>query len=148
MKNNFAEELKAEKRIKAGYEKAERDCNPEVMKTARAEIKALMEEIDSKGEAYARNYRLYREAVECGNEYIDWDALLYGEKVEEFVNELRNCGIEKFTFSSGWSNAIELAWLFTQNGCVLEGFVQINNKYKDTFTNAHEKKPALLFSIR
>jgi hypothetical protein len=63
------------------------------------------------------------------------------------IESLKALGIEKFTFSSTWSSSVEVAWLFTQNGCTLEGLVEINGKCKQTFSDDFEKAHGFLFSI-
>ena len=77
-KNNFAEEYAQETAIKAQYHEAEKAGNTEGQEAARNAYHELEEQIAGKGNPYARIYRLYSEAQERGNAYIDlndtiWD---------------------------------------------------------------------------
>lgn len=56
--------------------------------------------------------------------------------------------IEAFTFSPSWTQALESAWLFTQNGCTLEGMVEINDRCKVILSDEHEKRHALMFRVQ
>ena len=69
------------------------------------------------------------------------------DKVAGLIENLRNLGIEHFTFSSTWSSAVETAWLFKENGCELEGLVQINSRYTSFRKNEYEKAAAYLFRV-
>ncbi|WP_419091400.1 DUF7698 family protein, partial [Waltera sp.] len=119
-KNNFAEEYAREATIKAQYHEAEKAGNTEGQEAARNAYHELEKQIAAKGNAYARIYRLYSKAQERGNRYIDLNDTIWDEQVKPLIGSLREYGIEKFTFSSTWSSAVETAWLFTQNGCRLE----------------------------
>ena len=68
-------------------------------------------------------------------------------QVSDLVQNLRDLGIEHFTFSSTWSSAVETAWLFKENGCELEGLVQINSRYTSFRKNEYEKAAAYLFRV-
>ena len=87
------------------------------------------------------------EAVERGNEHIDLNEVIWDKDVESLIQLLRENGVEYFTFSSTWSSAVEIAWLFTQNGCTLEGLVEVNSPYTNTFTGEREKAHGYLFAI-
>ena len=63
------------------------------------------------------------------------------------IKTLRALGFRKFTFSSAWSSAVETAWLFIKNGCLLEGMVEIKSKHKDFETDEYEKIHAYLFNL-
>lgn len=146
-KNNFAEEYARETEIKAQYHEAEKAGNAEGQEAARMAYHELEEQIAAKGNPYARIYRLYSEAKERGNEYIDLNDTIWDEQVKPLIGSLREYGIEKFTFSSTWSSAVETAWLFTQNGCRLEGLVEINSRHKAFMSDEYEKAHGYLFSI-
>ena len=87
------------------------------------------------------------EAQERGNAYIDLNDTIWDDQVPALIGNLREYGIEKFTFSSTWSSAVETAWLFTQNGCRLEGLVEINGRHKAFMSDEYEKAHGYLFSI-
>ena len=112
-KNNFAEEYAREAAIKAQYHEAEKAGSKEGQEAARDAYHELEEQVAAKGNSYARIYRLYSEAQDRGNEYIDLNDTIWDEQVKPLICSLREYGIEKFTFSSTWSSAVETAWLFT-----------------------------------
>jgi len=145
-KNNFAEEYAREAAIKAQYHEAETAGNAEGQEAARNAYQELEQQINAKGDSYARLYQLYSEARERGNEYIDLSDTIWDKQVKPLVGSLREYGVEKFTFSSTWSSAVETAWLFTQNGCRLEGLLEINSRHKAFMSGEYEKAHGYLFS--
>ena len=147
MKNDFAREYAQEQLNIRNYHEAE-DRNDEAgMQAARDAHKAWSEAIDAKGQDYANLYHLYEDAQDGGNELIDISEVVWDEKVEALIASFRKYGIERFTFSSGWSSAVETAWLFIQQGCKLEGLIEINGRCKAFMSNDYEKKHGYLFSV-
>lgn len=146
MKNNFAEEYAREQAIIKAYEAAEAIGNEAGMEQARADYRILAQEIENKGNAYGYFYRLFKEMKEAGNEHIDLHDTIRDEA--KMIETMRDLGIESFTFSSGWSSAVESAWIFQQNGCRLEGLIELNSRYTDCFTGKREKAHGYLFSIQ
>ena len=120
----------------------------EAGKTAiRDSYKALMKEIEALGTAACRIWRDYETSRDCGNEYLDINDVVWDKDVESLISCMREHGIEKFTFSSSWSSAVETAWLFQKAGCKLEGFVEINSQHKAIMSDEYEKAHGYLFSI-
>lgn len=78
---------------------------------------------------------------------LDFNDVIWDNEVQSIIKTLRDNGIEKFTFSSTWSGAVKTAWLFTQNGCTLEGLTEINEGYEDFITGKMKKTPAYLFKL-
>ena len=146
-KNNFAEEYAQEMECRRQFDAAEAAGDTEGQEKARAAHQLLAEQIKAKGAAYERILRFYFEAQERGNEYIDLNEVIWDDKVTALIDSFREYGIEKFTFSSGWSSAVETAWLFTQNGCRLEGLVEINGPHKAFMSDEYENAHGYLFSI-
>lgn len=147
MKNDFAREYAQEQEnIRAYHEADARD--DEAGRTAvRNAHHALMASIEAKGKDYANLYSLYDDAQERGNELIDINEVVWDDNVEALIASFREYGIERFTFSSGWSSAVETAWKFTENGCRLEGLVEINGRCKAFMSDDYEKKHGYLFSV-
>lgn len=143
----FKQDYETERTIKAHYEAASAENNTEEMEAARGEYQAFMEQVSGRGEHYAKLYRLYSEAMGCGNKYIDFHDAIWDRQVEGLIASLRENGIEHFTFSSTWSSAVETAWLFAENGCTLEGLLQINSPHKAFGSEEYEKVPAYLFAV-
>ena len=73
--------------------------------------------------------------------------MVWDKDVECLIACMRDNGIDHFTFSSGWSSAVETAWLFQQNGCTLEGLIEINSRHKHFFTGEQEKAHGYLFRL-
>lgn len=100
------------------------------------------DKIISEGEDFWKVYQLFESAQERGNEYIDLRDNIWDKDVPALIDNLRKAGIQKFTFSSTWSNTVEPAWLFLQNGCKLEGMAKINGTSKAIMSEEYERVPA------
>ena len=146
-RNIFAETYAQVQELKKQYETAKEAGSQEGMQDARDACRALMEGIEAEGADSIRIYRLYEEARDCGNDYIDIHEVVWDKDVAGLVAALRENGISHFTFSSSWSSAVDTAWLFTQNGCGLEGLVEINSPHKAFGSEEYEKAHGYLFSI-
>lgn len=147
MENQFAAEYAQYKIILNQYNAAKAANDEVAIREARKAHREMQAHIEAKGTAYARLYTRYESAQERGNAFIDWDEPVPDEDVANFVANLRKYGIEKFVFSSTWSSAVETAWLFQQNGCKLEGLVEINSRFKGICSEEYEKIHGYLFSL-
>ena len=117
------------------------------MKKARDSYHEMEDEIlKTEDDDFGFAYRLYKQMKECGNEYIDLSIAIHDEV--GVLQTLRKYGVERFTFSSGWSSAVESAWIFQQNGCRLEGLIELNSIHKDWTTGEREKVHGYLFTIQ
>lgn len=148
MKNQFAAEYQKHLDLLAQYRAAKVAGDQATMEQVREARRELTASIEAKGHIYCRLYDKYASAQERGNEYIDWDDTIWDDQVEGFVKGLRDNGIEKFVFSSGWSSAVETAWLLQQNGCKLEGLVEINGHEKAYGEEGYDKRHGYLFSVK
>ncbi len=147
MKNTFEAAYEQEMRNEAAYDAAKAAGDEAGIEKARETYAALMEKIESKGEAYCRIYREYVTARNRGNDLLDLNDTIWDRQVEGLVACMKENGIDRFTFSSTWSDSVGTAWLFKENGCRLEGLVQINGM-KDSFRdNEYKRVPAYLFSL-
>lgn len=147
MKNQFAAEYAQHIEILSQYNAAKAANDEAGMEAARAAHMEQEAQIEAKGTTYSRLYDRYVSAQERGNAYIDWDDVIWDEHVEGFVAGLREYGIVRFVFSSGWSSAVETAWKLQQNGCKLEGLVEINGKHKSFGSGEYDKVHGYLFSL-
>ena len=147
MKNTFKEYYEKELQIRADYDAAKEAGSEEGQEAARAAINELWASIDEKGAVYTRIYRDYKDSMDKGNAYIDFHDVIWDKDVESLVTCMRENGIDRFTFSSGWSSAVETAWLFTENGCHLVGITQINGSRNFFKEEEYDKAPAYIFSI-
>lgn len=143
----FEKDYAAYEDIKADYDNAELDKDELGMEKARADYKAWAEGIEAKGEEYARIFKLYKDERTVGNSRIDLSQPSDTRDVKGLIETFRKFGITEFTFSSGWSSAIEDSWEFIQNGCELAGMVEINTNCKEWMSDEYEKAPAYLFRI-
>ena len=145
MKKNIFETTYAQmQELKKAYEAAGDEAGKE---KARAGHHALMEGIEGLGAAACRIWREYETARENGNDRLDISEVVWEKDVESLISCMRENGISEFTFSSGWSSAVETAWLFTQNGCELAGLVEVNGGMNH-FAGEHEKKHGYLFRVK
>lgn len=146
-KNIFAETYTQVQELKKQYNAAKAAEDEAGMQATRDAYNLLMDSIGTAGENSVRIYRLYEEARDCGNEYIDLHEVVWDKDVAGMIGALRENGISHFNFSSGWSGAVDTAWLFTQNGCRLEGLAEINSPHKSFGSDEYEKAHGYLFSI-
>lgn len=145
--NKFEEYYIQAKEYEEDFARAEKIEDVEDMKEAQAAYNELMTLIDRSGDMAGVVYDKYHKARNVGNELIDFYDTIKDESVPAIVQVLRDNGIEKFTFSSGWSSAVETAWLFVQNGCKVEGMAEINSQHKVFMSDEYEKTVAYVFSI-
>ena len=145
MKKNIFETTYAQmQELKKAYEAAGDEAGKE---KARAGHHALMEGIEGLGAGACRIWREYETARENGNDRLDISEVVWEKDVESLISCMRENGISEFTFSSGWSSAVETAWLFTQNGCELAGLIEVNGSM-NYFAGEHEKKHGYLFRVK
>ena len=147
MKNEFRKEYEHYQKIKRAFEEAEKAESTEGMEQARETYRTWAAAIEGKGKNYGRLYKLHEEAWERGNEHIDLNDCIWEKDVKGMIDSFREFGIKAFTFSSGWSGANEIAWLFLQNGCSLEGLVEINSPHKEFMSEEYEKAHGYLFRV-
>ena len=136
-----------EAELEGAYDSAKAAGDEAGMEKARNEYQVMEKEIlETEDSDFGFVYRLYKQMKECGNKYIDLSIAIHDEI--EVLWILRKYGFEHFTFSSGWSSAVESAWIFQQNGCRLEGLIELNSIHKDWITGEREKVHGYLFSIQ
>ena len=145
MKKNIFETTYAQmQELKKAYEAAGDEAGKE---KARAGHRALMEGIEGLGAAACRIWREYETARENGNARLDISEVVWEKDVESLISCMRENGSSEFTFSSGWSSAVETAWLFTQNGYEVAGMAEVNGSMNH-FAGEHEKKHGYLFRVK
>ena len=113
------------------------------MEQARTDHFALEADIQAQGKPFELLYSLYAAAMKVGNEYIDISELHEYQDAATLIASFRKYGVEAFTFSSGWSSAVESAWTFLQNGCTLAGMVEINGPHKGLWQRHIREAPGL-----
>ena len=114
---------------------------------ARAAYIKLEETIKTEDRCFQKIWAMYKNSQDNKNQYIDFSDAIWDNEVEQIIKTLKDNGIEYFTFSSTWSSAVKIAWLFKQNGCSLEGLIEINENIDDFETGKMKKTPAYLFKL-
>lgn len=89
----------------------------------------------------------YKKARDCGNSRLNLSEIIWEHQVSKIVACMKANEIKEFTFSATYTEAIQTAWLFQQEGCVLEGMVKVFSTYTDA-NGEHTEVPALLFKIK
>ena len=147
MKHTLEQVYTREAELERAYEAAKAAGDEAGMEKARKEYQAMENEVlETEDSDFGFAFRLYKQMKECGNEYIDLSIAIHDEV--GVLQTLRKYGFEHFTFSSGWSSAVESAWIFQQNGCRLLGLIELNSIHKDWTTGEREKVHGYLFSIQ
>lgn len=126
------------------YDMAEDERVKEAAKTTYA--LAIKNVSELKG-AEAMLWKAYAEARETGNDYVDFNDITSDKYIAGLVQAMKEFGITRFTFSSTWSSAVEVAWEFQKEGCRLDGLVEINSHYKEFLSGEYEKAHGYLFSV-
>lgn len=144
MKNIFEEAYQKELQAIAAFNAAKND---EEKEEARKLHNETFGQIGNLGEFAVHIWREYQSSREHGNLNLDLCEIVWDHQVPEIVSCMKANGIERFTFSATYTEAIKTAWLFQQEGCVLEGFVEINSKYTDAYGDSL-KVPALQFRVK
>lgn len=148
MNKRIEQVYEREQAIRKAYEEAKAAKDQAGIEVARANYQQMEATVFATEDAgFGFVYRLYKQMKERGNQYIDISIPMYD--AVGALNDLRKYGVEKFTFSSGWSSAVETAWVFQKNGCRLEGLIELNGSDNDWFgTGEREKVHGYLFSIQ
>ena len=147
MKHTLEQVYTREEELERAYEASKAAGDESGMEKARNEYQAMKKEVlETEDADFGFAYRLYKQMKECGNKFIDLSIAIHDEVGT--LQTLRKFGFEHFTFSSGWSSAVESAWIFQQNGCRLEGLIELNSIHKDWTTGEREKVHGYLFSIQ
>ncbi|MBQ3226549.1 MAG: hypothetical protein IJB48_05770 [Clostridia bacterium] len=137
MKELFETTYKIIQEAHEAYKKAGND--EEGKQVARNNVQVALEKIQACGVEVWRLWQCYETARDRGNEHLDINEVVWDKDVKPLIEAMRTYGIEAFTFSSGWSSAVETAWLFKENGCTLEALVEING--------ISDKKHGYLFKV-
>lgn len=144
MKNIFEEAYQKELQAIAVFDAAK---NKEEKEEARELHNKTFGQIGNLGEFAVHIWREYQISRKHGNLNLNLSEIVWDHQVPEIVACMKANGIESFTFSGTYTEAIRTAWLFQQEGCVLEGFVEINSKYTDAYGDSL-KVPALQFRVK
>lgn len=144
MMNIFEETYRGIQEAKKAYAAATSTAEQDA---ARAIYKQATAKLDGLSSTEQRIWSAYETAKDCGNEYIDLNDTINDDAVEGLVACMKKYGIEAFTFSSTWSSAVEIAWLFQKAGCTLAGLIEINSQHKAFMSDEYEKAHGYLFKL-
>ena len=144
MKNIIEEDYKCYDKLDAAYYATDSEAEKESIRKA---LKAFKQEVLDKGPAYNTYFWAYAKMKLRKNDYIDFSEVIWEDEIPGMVEALKNLGFDRFSVSSNCSGMVETAWIFEQNGCTLEGIIEINSAYKEIVTEEFEKAHAFLFRI-
>ena len=144
MMNIFEEAYRGIQKAKKAYAAA---TNTAEQDAARAIYKQKTAKLDGLSNTEQRIWSAYETAKDCGNEYLDLNDTICDDEVEGLVACMKKYGIEALTFSSTWSSAVEIAWLFQKAGCTLAGLIEINSPHKTFISDEYEKAHGYLFKV-
>lgn len=136
MKNIFEEAYQKELQAIAAFDAAKNDEEKE--KARKLHYEAIAK-INNFGKSAIHIWREYQSSREHGNLNLNLSEVIWDEQVPEIVACMKANGIERFTFSATYTEAIRTAWLFQQEGYVLEGFVEINSSNMDAVKTVFQK---------
>ena len=153
MNENMKKVLDAMERtvkLQEAYNMMEEAGNEEGKNAIRMAFEAFNEEmqkLDEEISGFGFIYRVVKTAKECGNELIDICEPIHFISEEELAEAFKAFGIEKFTMSSTWSSAIEVAYKFDKAGYKVSGITEINDRFED-FHGNRKMIPALMFELQ
>lgn len=123
----------------------EMDATPTEDVEKRSALREQYKTITYEAEKLACDYSLQRnavimlylmcESIKCHNDLISIDNIKnqfgyygsVGEGIAEMLSIFKQCGIDRFAYTSNWTDAIRELWkLINDNGCSIEGMTQIN----------------------
>ena len=146
MKSIFEKELAQAMEITEKYNTARDNDDEATKEAARTAIREVFASIQEMGTEFYQVFRMAMDSLEKGNDLIDLHDTIWDQNVPTLIENLRKCGIDRFTFSSTWSSAVKTAWLFLQNGCTQEGMTEIHTGYHP-YGGEEEMAPAFIFTI-
>ncbi len=145
MKNIFDKAYKKVQQAKAVWYAAKND--KEKKEEARQLLDEVTSEIENLGFYAGHIWHEYENSKDCGNSRVNLSEIIWDHQVSKIVACMKANEIKEFTFSATYTEAIRTAWLFQQEGCVLEGMVKIFSTYTDA-NGEHTEVPTLLFKIK
>ncbi len=89
----------------------------------------------------------YRRWLETGNEYIDFNEVIWDYDIPEIIKFLKENGISEFTISSTFSSLIETLVAFDKEGIKMAGLTEVNATYTDWKTGERARIPAIRMTL-
>lgn len=137
--------------FKAAFENAKNSGDEEVARAIRLEWAShrdYLNELAAEVPGFGFIYEGLLSAQKVGNETIDICEPLHGYPAEDIIGWFREYGIEKFTMSSTWSSAVEVAWDFVNAGAKLVGMTEINSRIQEFMSEEYQVVPAFVFEVQ
>jgi len=144
MENKFEKAYSENRSIREAYDRAKAEGDQAGLAKAREDMAGWREHWKNEPKPFGEIYREYEESRDNGNELLNINDHI--KNVEEWIGLLKENGIRKFTFSSGWSSAIQNAWELNEHGCRQVGMAQVKTGMTK-WTEECEYLGALVFEI-
>lgn len=90
----------------------------------------------------------YRNSKENGNEFIDFNEVIWDYDIEEIAQTLKANDITEFTISSTFSSLIETLAAFEKHGISMAGLTTVKARYTDLKTGEHALIPAIKMTVK
>lgn len=144
MTNKFEKAYEEYKTFDQAFHEAEERMDEVGIEKARTAYKAWKARYHKEGSVFAFIYCEYEESRNNGNE--DLNFYNYIDKTESCIAFLKENGVKRFTFSSGWTGTIGNAWELQKAGCRMVGMKEVKGK-TNSWSGKQEILPALVFEI-
>lgn len=144
MTNTFEKAYQEYKTFDKAFDEAEERMDEIGKEEARYAYKEWKARYLKEGSVFAFIYREYEESRDNGNEDLNFHN--YIDKTESCIACLKENGVKRFTFSSGWTGAIGNAWELQKAGCRMVGMKEVKGK-TDPWSRKQEILHALVFEI-
>ena len=92
--------------LKNAYDAADERKDEAGKVAAREQYHQWKDTVIAEGEDFWRVFKMYEDARDRGNEYIDLHDVIWDKDVPTVIGRLRKAGVKTFTFSSTWSSAV------------------------------------------
>ena len=130
----------AHQRRTEGAELLRRAKTPEEWEQAREIYTSADMIIDAEGDSAWDVFRAYDNSRNNGNDILDFSDYYSEANIAGMIEAMKENEIKRFTLSSGWTNALQIAEKFVNAGCRLMGMTQVKT--------SKDPAPALLFEIK
>ena len=144
MENTFEKAYQEYKNFDKAFEEASAKGDEIGMEKGREEYRVWKKRYEEKGSVFAFIYSEYEESRNNGNEDLNFHNFI--DKTESCIACLKENGVKRFTFSSGWTGAIGNAWELQKAGCRMVGMKEVKGK-TDPWSGKQEILPALVLEI-
>lgn len=144
MTNTFEKAYQEYKTFDKAFDEAEERMDEAGKAKARNAYKVWKARYHKEGSVFAFIYSEYEESRKNGNEDLNFHN--YIDKTESCIACLKENGVKRFTFSSGWTGAIGNAWELQKAGCRMVGMKEVKGK-TDPWSRKQEILHALVFEI-